>query len=478
MSSKKPWGGRFNQSTDALVERYTSSIDDDKNIALEDVQGSIAHATMLGEQGVITADESQALVDGLKKVQQELEEGTFSWNIAFEDVHMNVERRLAVLVGEDIAGKLHTGRSRNDQVALDSRLYLRRRLCEIYEHLCQLERTILVQARQHIDTVMPGYTHMQRGQPVRLAHHLLAYRDMLSRDRSRVLDMLNRSLLSPLGAGALAGTPHPIRRGRVAELLGLSGITANSMDSVASRDAFLEAMSIAAISMVHLSRLAEELVLWSSAEFSFITIGDAFTTGSSMMPQKKNPDVAELVRGRTGRVIGSLVSLLVTLKALPMTYNRDLQEDKPPLYDSLDTWDAALLVTARMMPEITFHPEAMAAALRDGFVTATELADYLTTKDVPFREAHEVVGRIVAHCVEKNLRLDDLSLEQLRIFSDRFGEDALEWLDVEKAIERRDLPGGPARRQVSLALQAAEETLTSESQAFKKAFSFGEHQAG
>ena len=471
MSSKKPWGGRFNQSTDALVESYSSSIHDDQNIALEDVDGSIAHATMLGEQGVLSAEEAQSLTEGLKKVRQELEEGTFPWNIAFEDVHMNVERRLATLVGEEVAGKLHTARSRNDQVALDSRLYLRRRLCEIYEHLCQLERALLAQARQHIDTVMPGYTHMQRGQPVRLAHHLLAYRDMLSRDRSRVVDMLNRSLFSPLGAGALAGTPHPIRRGRVAELLELKGITTNSMDSVASRDAFLEAMSIAAISMINLSRLAEELVIWSSAEFSFVTIGDAFTTGSSMMPQKKNPDVAELVRGRTGRVIGSLVSLLVTLKALPMTYNRDLQEDKPPLYDSLNTWANALLVTARMMPEIKFHPNNMAAALRDGFVTATELADYLTTKDVPFREAHEIVGKIVADCVEKNLRLDDLSVEQLMKFSEKFDADALEWLDIEKAIERRDLPGGPARRQVSLALESAEEALVLESKAFKESFS-------
>ena len=356
--AEKPWGGRFSQPTDAVVERFTSSIEGDKRIAFEDVEGSIAHATMLGEAGIVSGDDAEQMRQGLAKVRAELEAGTFPWNPQLEDVHMNVERRLAHFVGDDIAGRLHTARSRNDQVALDARLYLRRRGAEIRGHLIDLEQALVHQARAHLDTLMPGYTHLQRGQPVRLAHHLLAYREMFKRDRGRLEDALARALVSPLGSGALAGSPHPIRRERVAELLDLPAITANSMDAVADRDAFLEMMSASAISMVHLSRLAEELVLWSTAEFGFIEISDAFTTGSSMMPQKKNPDVAELVRGKCGRVIGDLVALLTTMKALPLTYNRDQQEDKPPLYDSLDTWSASLEVTARMIPSISFRQES------------------------------------------------------------------------------------------------------------------------
>ena len=451
----KPWGGRFSQPTDALVEAYGLSIDDDRHIALDDVEGSLAHARMLGEAGIVRPEDAERMLWGLETIRGELEGKTFPWDPAYEDVHMNVERRLAALVGEEVAGKLHTGRSRNDQVALDSRLYLRRRLHEVQDNLLDLEEALVEQASLHVDTLMPGYTHLQRGQPTRLAHHLLAYREMFARDRGRVGDALERALVSPLGSGALAGTPHPIQRERVAELLGLPGVTANSMDAVAARDALLEAMSAAAISMVHLSRLAEELVLWSTAEFGFVQIGDAFTTGSSMMPQKKNPDVAELVRGRTGRVIGDLVALLVTLKALPMTYNRDLQEDKPPLYDALDTWRAALEVMARMLPEVRFQTERMREALRDGFVTATELADHLVTRGVPFREAHAVVGRVVGSCVQAGTYLDDLTLDQLRGFDQRFGDDALAWLDVEASVERRDLQGGPARSRVSHALLTA-----------------------
>ena len=459
MAVEKPWGGRFSQPTDQVVERFTSSIEGDKNIALEDVAGSIAHATMLGEAGIVSAQEAKAMVEGLEQVRAELKAGRFPWSAALEDVHMNVERRLAHFVGDEVAGKLHTARSRNDQVALDSRLYLVRRLTEIRGHLLDLERALVTQAEDHLDTLMPGYTHLQRGQPVRLAHHLLAYREMFKRDRGRVDDALVRVRVSPLGSGALAGSPHPIRRERVAELLGLLGVTANSMDAVADRDAFLEAMSAAAISMVHLSRLAEELVLWSTAEFGFIEISDAFTTGSSMMPQKKNPDVAELVRGKCGRVIGDLVALLTTMKALPLTYNRDQQEDKPPLYDSMDTWSGSLEVTARMIPAISFKQARLRAALKEGFVTATELADHLATRGVPFRSAHEVVGRVVAYCVAEGKTLDDLTLAQLRGFHPDFGDDALEWLDVERAVERRDLPGAPARARVQAALEAARQEL-------------------
>ena len=454
-SAKKPWGGRFSAPTDALVEAYGSSIEDDRHIALDDVEGSIAHARMLGETGIVASAEAERMVSGLRTIREELEQGRFPWEESYEDVHMNVERRLAALVGEEVAGKLHTARSRNDQVALDTRLYLRRRLRALRRGLLSLESALIDQAEAHLDTLMPGYTHLQRGQPVRLAHHLLAYREMFARDRGRVEDAERRSSVSPLGSGALAATPHPIDRHGVAEQLGFPGITVNSMDAVASRDALLEAMSAAAISMVHLSRLAEELVLWSSAEFGFVEIGDAFTTGSSMMPQKKNPDVAELVRGRTGRVIGDLVSLLVTLKALPMTYNRDLQEDKPPLYDALDTWGAALEVTARMIPRVSFRKDRLREALREGFVTATELADHLVVRGVPFREAHEVVGKLVGQCVREGRLLDELSLEELRAVEPRFGDDALAWLDVEAAVERRDVPGGPARARVAEALAAA-----------------------
>ena len=459
MAANKPWGGRFSQATDQVVETFTSSIEGDRNIAVDDVEGSIAHARMLAECGIISEEDGEQMVLGLQKIRVELEDGSFPWDARLEDVHMNVERRLAALIGDATAGRLHTARSRNDQVALDVRLFLRRRLGEITELLVRLERALLTQARQHVDTLMPGYTHLQRGQPVRLAHHLLAYREMFARDRGRVRDALSRCSASPLGSGALAGTPHPVNRARVAALLGLNGITPNSMDAVADRDHLLEVMSASAISMVHLSRLAEELVLFSTAEFGFIEIADAFTTGSSMMPQKKNPDVAELVRGKTGRVIGDLVALLVTLKALPMTYNRDLQEDKPPLYDSLATWSACLEVTARMIPAITFKKERLRQALDQGFVTATELADHLVTRGVPFRDAHGVVGRIVAHCVAEQKVLADLSLGDLRRFHPQFGDDALEWIEVERAVERRQVPGGPAKARVLEALALAEAEL-------------------
>ncbi len=459
MASDKPWGGRFSGDTDALVEAYTSSIEDDVHIALDDVDGSQAHARMLGEAGLIPQADADALVAGLQTVRKELEAKTFPWDARYEDVHMNIERRLAALVGEDVAGKLHTARSRNDQVALDARLFVRRMLTRVEEQLSALQRELVRQAASHIDTLMPGYTHLQRGQPVRLAHHLLAYREMFARDQARVRDCLTRVDVSPLGSGALAGTPHAILRERVAELLGFSAVTTNSMDAVADRDFMLEAMSASAIGMVHLSRLSEEIVLWCSAEFGFVEVDDAFTTGSSMMPQKKNPDVAELVRGKTGRVVGDLVALLVTVKGLPLTYNRDLQEDKPPLYHSLNTWSASLEVTARMVPALRFDVERLREALDQGFVTATELADYLVTKGVPFREAHDVVGRLVYECLQRERRLEELSAEELAAHDPRFEPDAVEWLDPERAVNRRDLPGGPARPRVETELARARDEL-------------------
>lgn len=459
MSKAKPWGGRFSQPTDALVEAFSASIEADRHIALDDVAGSIAHARMLGATHIISQEDAETLCEGLARIEGELRAGRFPWRPELEDVHMNVEHRLGELVGEEVAGRLHTARSRNDQVALDTRLYMRRRLEAIGAGLLELQAGFVGQAEQHVDTLLPGYTHLQRAQPIRLAHHLLAYAEMFERDGARVRDALARINLSPLGSGALAGTPHPIDRDQVAADLGLAGVTQNSLDGVSARDHLLEAMSASAISMTHLSRWSEELVLWNSAEFGFVEMDDAFATGSSMMPQKKNPDVAELVRGKVGRVVGDLMGLLMTVKALPLAYNRDLQEDKPALIDSLDTWHDAVMVMARMMPTLRFQPEAMRAALDAGYVTATELADYLVQKGVAFREAHHVVGQIVGDCVPTARRLAELSASDLKRYHVAFEADALAWLDPEQSVERRAHVGGPARARVRAAIDAAKARL-------------------
>lgn len=458
MATDKPWGGRFEKPTDELVEAFTASIDTDRHIALDDVRGSRAHAAMLAQVGLLSDADHSAIDRGLDQIRAELEADRFPWNPAHEDVHMNVEVRLRELVGEP-ASRLHTARSRNDQVGLDARLWARRHLGQVHGALLAVQDALLGQAEGHVDTLLPGYTHLQRGQPVRLAHHLLAYVEMFERDRERVRDAARRMDQSPLGSGALAGTPHPIDRQAVADRLGFAGVTRNSMDATGDRDFMLEAMSAAAISMVHASRLSEEVVLWSSAEFGFLRLDDGFATGSSMMPQKKNPDVAELVRAKSGRVIGDLTALLVTLKGLPLTYNRDLQEDKPPFFDAIRTWRDSLEVTARMIETSTFDRDRMARALDEGFVTATELADWLVTRQVPFREAHAVVGRIVAHCLSASKGLSELSLEELRRFHPAFDADALAWIDPEQAVERRDLPGGPARKQVAARIVEARARL-------------------
>ncbi len=458
-AGKKPWGGRFAEPTDAVVERFTQSIEADRHIAVDDVLGSIAHAEMLGKTGIISASDAAQLVAGLEQIGRELAEGSFRFDPALEDVHMNVETRLGAIVGAEIAGRLHTARSRNDQVALDERLFLRRRLGSIRARLIDLERAIVAAAEGQLDVLVPGYTHLQRAQPNRLAHHLLAYREMFARDRGRVRDLLARIDESPLGCGAILTTTHPIDRALVAARLGFSRLSANSLDATSDRDGFLEALSAASISMMHLSRWAEELVLWTSAEFGFAEIGDAFTTGSSMMPQKKNPDVAELVRGKCGRVIGDLVALLVTMKGLPLAYNRDLQEDKPAVVDALDTWEASLEVFARMVPAIRFRADRMKEALSGGFVLATELADHLVLAGVPFRQAHEVVGTIVGDLVRAGRRLEDLSLAEYRRYHPAFRDDLPTWLDPERAIERRDVPGGPKASHVRAAIAAAKAEL-------------------
>ncbi|WP_147146513.1 argininosuccinate lyase, partial [Oceanithermus desulfurans] len=430
--SKKLWGGRFAVETDKLAEAFNNSLGFDRRLWREDLDGSRAHARMLAKQGILSEEEARTILEGLDRIQEEIEAGTFPWRDEYEDVHMNIEARLTELVGE-VGGKLHTARSRNDQVATDLRLWLRRALGEAVDAQQQLARVLVAEAERHLEppVILPGYTHLQRAQPLLLSHWFMAYYEMLARDTTRVLDALFRMDASPLGAAALAGTSFPIDRHFTAEQLGFSGPMRNSLDAVASRDFVLEALSAVAIGQLTLSRLAEELVLYSSFEFGFVTLPDAFATGSSIMPQKKNPDIPELIRAKAGRTIGDLVTLLTVVKGLPLAYNKDLQEDKEPVFDALDTYTSSLKLMAALLPGLVWHPEVTKRAAAGGFALATDLADYLTRKGLPFRQAHAVVGRIVRKLQEEGRDLDDLSLEELRSFSDRFDEDALTLLSVE-----------------------------------------------
>lgn len=461
---EKPWGGRFGQDTDPAVERFTASVHFDRALARYDLRGSIAHARMLGRAGIIPAGDADALVAGLEEIASEVEAGTLHLDPRLEDIHMNVEARLRERIGP-VAGRLHTGRSRNDQVATDLALYLRDAARAARAGLIELRRVLVRRAREHVDTVLPGYTHLQRAQPVRLAHHWLAFVEMLGRDAGRFEDLRRRIALSPLGSGAIAGATLPLDRADTARALGFDGPTRNSMDAVGSRDGALEFLAASAIAMVHLSRLAEELVLWSSSEFGFVELADAYSTGSSLMPQKKNPDVPELVRGRTGRVIGDLVALLTVVKGLPLTYNRDLQEDKEPLFDAATTLRDSLAVLAGAVDTLSVRVERMRAAADDPLLLATDLAEALVRAGVPFREAHEVVGRIVAHCLETGADLRALGRDELRAFHEAFPSGASELLSLEAALERRDLPGATARRRVEAALARADEELAAEARA-------------
>ncbi len=454
MAKGKPWGGRFQQDTDPTVERFSASIHFDRALARYDVRGSIAHARMLGAQGIIPEGDVATLVSGLESILAEIEAGSFAFDPALEDIHMNVEARLGQLVGP-AAGRLHTGRSRNDQIATDLALYLRDAARAAQHGILELRRVLLARAAEHLDTVLPGYTHLQRAQPVRLAHHWLAFVEMLSRDAGRFADLRARLDRSPLGAGAIAGSTLPLDRSQTARALGFDGPTRNSMDSVASRDLALELLAASAICMVHLSRLAEELVLWSTAEFGFIELADAFSTGSSLMPQKKNPDVPELVRGKSGRVIGNLVALLTVMKGLPLTYNRDMQEDKEPIFDTTGTLGDSLEVMAGAVATLRVNVGRMREAAEDPLLLATDLAEALVREGVPFREAHEAVGRVVAHCVEKDLDLRTLSREDLRAFHPAFPAGAAALTDLERALEERSLQGGTARATVAAALEEA-----------------------
>lgn len=455
----KPWGGRFSEPTDAFVERFTASVQFDQRMYHADITGSIAHATMLEKAGILSAQEKVAIIDGLNAIMAEIEAGTFTWSVSLEDVHMNIEAALTARIGP--AGKkLHTGRSRNDQVATDIRLYVRGEIDDISAELRRLQQGILGLAEANSDTIMPGFTHLQTAQPVTFGHHLMAWFEMLERDHARLQDCRARVNICPLGAAALAGTTYPIDRALTAKLLGFDRPTENSLDSVSDRDFAIELTAAASLVMTHLSRFSEELVLWTSSQFDFIDLPDRFCTGSSIMPQKKNPDVPELVRGKTGRVNGHLVSLLTLMKSQPLAYNKDNQEDKEPLFDTLDTLRDCLKAYADMVPAIRPKKDSMRAAAMKGFATATDLADYLVKKGMPFRDAHEVVGKSVAYCIEHKKDLPELALEELQAFSGSIDADVFGVLTLEGSVNARDHIGGTAPAQVRAAIARARKRIS------------------
>ncbi len=458
MSDKKLWSGRFNEPTDAFVEAFTASVEFDQRLYRYDIQGSIAHATMLAKSGILTGEERDSIIGGLERVKQRIEAGQFEWSVELEDVHMNVESALTADIGDN-GKKLHTGRSRNDQVATDIRLYMRDEIELIRAEIKRLQEALLEVAEREADTIMPGFTHLQTAQPITFGHHMMAWFEMLERDRERLADCNKRVNVMPLGAAALAGTTYPIDRHCTAELLGFDRPSENSLDSVSDRDFAIEFSAAAALVMMHLSRMSEELIIWSSAQFAFITLSDSFCTGSSIMPQKKNPDVPELVRGKTGRVFGHLMGLLTLMKGQPLAYNKDNQEDKEPLFDTVDNLKGSLKVFADMIPAITCRKQNMREATMKGFATATDLADYLVVKGIPFRDAHEVVGKAVALCIEKECDLSDLDLAELQAFSGAIAEDVFEVLTLEGSVAARNHIGGTAPEQVRAAIQRARKRL-------------------
>ncbi len=453
-SSAKPWAGRFNAPTDAFVEAFTASVDFDRRLYRYDIQGSIAHATMLARQDILSDAECDAIVSGLERVRERIDAGAFEWSIPLEDVHMNVESALTELIG-DAGKKLHTGRSRNDQVATDVRLWLRDEIDLIRAAIARLQAALLDLAEREAETIMPGFTHLQVAQPVTFGHHMLAWFEMLDRDRGRLADCRQRMNVMPLGAAALAGTTYPIDRAYTAELLGFDRPAENSLDAVSDRDFAIEFTAAAAILMMHLSRFSEELILWSSSQFGFIDLSDSFCTGSSIMPQKKNPDVPELVRGKSGRIFGHLMGLLTLMKSQPLAYNKDNQEDKEPLFDTVDNLKGSLKVYAEMMREVACNRERMRTAAAQGFSTATDLADYLVRKGIPFRDAHEIVGKAVGLGVREGRDLAELTLEELRGFSDAIEADVFAVLTLDGSVAARDHLGGTAPAQVRAAIVRA-----------------------
>ncbi|MBP9537462.1 MAG: argininosuccinate lyase [Negativicutes bacterium] len=454
----KLWGGRFSKTTDEMINEFQASIDFDKRMYYEDIKGSIAHATMLKKCNIITEKDHKDIVNGLTAILNDIESGNFSFDIALEDIHMNIEKRLTERIGV-AGGKLHTARSRNDQVALDTHMYVRKEVANIAKLLIELEESFVEMAQKNSDVIMPGYTHLQRAQPILFSHHMLAYFYMLNRDFARLEGVYDRADIMPLGAGALAGTTFPIDRHYVAEQLNFAQIYANSLDAVSDRDYILEFLSFASILMMHLSRISEEIILWCSKEFSFIELDDAHCTGSSMMPQKKNPDVSELVRGKTGRVIGHLMAMLTTAKGLPLAYNKDLQEDKEGLFDTIDTVKFSLSVYAQMIKAMRVNKEKMLLATKEDFSNATDMADYLVKKGLPFRDAHEVAGKSVSYCIEQDKWLMDLTLEEFKQFSPLFDEDILEEIKVETCVANRNSYGGTSYSQVEQSLKNAAEIM-------------------
>ncbi|CFX06226.1 Argininosuccinate lyase [Syntrophomonas zehnderi OL-4] len=450
----KLWSGRFTKQTDKLTEDFNASIAFDSRMYVQDIRGSMAHAAMLAKQGIISREEGENIMAALQEIQSEIENGQLEFTVEAEDIHMNIETFLTARIG-DTGKKLHTARSRNDQVALDIRLYLNDEIIKIRQLLLELEETLLKIAGEHLHTVMPGYTHMQKAQPITLAHHLLAYFEMFRRDVERLDDCRKRVAAMPLGSGALAATGFNLDREYVREQLGFDYITRNSLDGVSDRDFAIEFCSFASILMMHLSRFSEEIILWATDEFAFVQLDDGFSTGSSIMPQKKNPDIAELVRGKTGRVYGDLITLLTLMKALPLAYNKDMQEDKEALFDALDTVKKCLMVFTPLLQTTRFQKEKMAQEARGGFTNATDLADYLVEKGMPFRDAHAVVGQAVLYCLENQQVLEEIDLETFKQFSSKIDADVYQNLDIANCVAKRQIPGGPAPQTVSRALAEA-----------------------
>ncbi|HOB91600.1 MAG: argininosuccinate lyase [Bacillota bacterium] len=454
----KLWSGRFTKEQDSLMDSFHSSIQFDNRLYAEDIRGSIAHVRMLGSCGIITDDEAQVIEDGLWDLLEDIEAQRVEFSPEAEDIHMNIESLLIERIG-DVARKLHTARSRNDQVALDTRMYVLREIDEIIDLIRRVQAALVERAEENLGVLMPGYTHLQRAQPILLSHHLMAYFFMLQRDLERLEDCAKRTNVMPLGAAALAGTTFPIDRERVAKELGFDGITENSIDAVSDRDFVMELLGCISIIMVHLSRFSEEIVLWSSSEFGFVTLDERYSTGSSIMPQKRNPDSAELVRGKSGRVFGNLLALLVTMKGLPLAYNKDMQEDKERLFDSVDTVKGCLTIMERLIDTMVFNAERMRTACAGGFMTATDVADYLVRKGIPFRTAHEIVGKIVLFCEKRGLSFSDLKLEDWHSFSGVFEEDVMDVADLDASVSARDVYGGTAHSRVVEQIELAKKLL-------------------
>ena len=455
------WGGRFTKETDKLVYNFNASISFDQKFYAQDIRGSIAHVTMLQKQGILTKEEKESIIEGLKGIQADVENGTLEITDEYEDIHSFVEANLIDRIG-DAGKKLHTGRSRNDQVALDMRLYTRDEIEALDTLLKELLEVLLKLMKEHIETYMPGFTHLQKAQPVTLAHHLGAYFEMFKRDRLRMKDIRKRMNYCPLGAGALAGTTYPLDREYTAELLGFDGPTLNSMDSVSDRDYLIEMLSAMSTVMMHLGRFCEEVIIWNSNEYQFVEIDDAYSTGSSIMPQKKNPDIAELVRGKTGRVYGALMSLLTTMKGIPLAYNKDMQEDKELVFDAIDTTKGCLALFTGMLRTMRFRKQRMEDSAKNGFTNATDAADYLVNHGVPFRDAHGIVGQLVLYCIDKNIALDDMSLEEYKAISPVFEEDIYEAISMKTCVEMRNTIGAPGKSAMEQAIALEEAYLKEE----------------